>query len=92
MKEASNKCDATISAGNQLGSCFKGRAYPFVPIKNYTLPNGDKLYCDCKYAIIYDFFGFESAVTYKQHEKSSLGFLVWNDSERNVEKNSNHQS
>ena len=45
-----------------FGSCYKGKVYPFVPIDDYLLPNGNKLFCDCKYAVIPYFIDEGSAV------------------------------
>ena len=61
LEEAATQCDNALTDGRAeddfmlpwyYNSCFKGKVYPFVPIEDYTSSEGEKLYCDCKYAII----------------------------------------
>jgi hypothetical protein len=81
LQEASLKFDSTTGYHNdtlitdplkawQWESCHKGKVYPFVSIENYTSPNGDKLYCDCKYAIIPGIVNTDSAIGFVKRMKS----------------------
>ena len=78
LEEASTVCDSTASEGSEddpmqpwrFGSCFKGKVYPFVPIEDYNSPNGEKLYCDCKYSIIPEYVNLASAVGFVNKMKS----------------------
>ena len=75
IEQASYNCDRVLECHDDLtddammtwkyGACYKGKVYPFVPMDNYTSPIGDKLYCDCKYALIAEY----------SSEKSSIGFV-----------------
>jgi len=53
-----------------LGGCYKGKVYPFVPMENYISPDGEKLYCDCKYAIVNEVSTIESAVGFVERMRS----------------------
>merc|ERR1719317_547951 len=54
----------------KYGGCYKGKVYPFVPMENYTSPSGDKLYCDCKYAILTEVNNLKSAAGFMKLMRS----------------------
>merc|ERR1719184_348948 len=54
----------------RYGGCYKGKVYPFVPMEDYISPRGDKLYCDCKYAIIGELSTGESSVGFINRMRS----------------------
>jgi hypothetical protein len=84
LEEASTVCDSTVSEDSQadpmqpwrFGSCIKGKTYPFVPIKDYTLSAGKKLYCDCKYAIVSQYINIEQGVAFVNNMRS-LSWVYW---------------
>lgn len=85
LEDAFNSCENAIVNGSKeddpmlawaWGSCFKGKRYPLFAMEDYISTSGEKLYCDCKYAMIAEYNSIESAVGFINRMRS-LCWIFW---------------